>query len=146
MYALTKTRHYCLESPKPVQIYTDHLSLRAIENKDLDKVISNWEVRLLDKKIPFNYQVNHIKASENVIADALSRNPIEHYDFEEILGEELTQKVHLITPIQENFSGSPINIQMPITEAQRDQKYKKLLEIIKKTDPARNPPTVQRDI
>ena len=41
VYALRKTRHYCLESPKPVQIYTDHLSLRAIENKDLDKVLSN---------------------------------------------------------------------------------------------------------
>ena len=71
--------------------------------------------------IPFNYQVNHIKACENVIADALSRNPVEHHDFEEILGEELTQKVNLITPIRENLSDSPLNIQMLITEEQKDQ-------------------------
>ena len=41
VYALEKTRHYCLGSPSPIQIYTDHLSLRAIENKDLDNVNSS---------------------------------------------------------------------------------------------------------
>ena len=74
--------------------------------------------------IPFNYQANHIKAGKNVIADAPSWNRVEYFYFEEILGEELTQKVNLITPIWANLSDSPLNIQMLITEAQKDQKYK----------------------
>ena len=81
-------------APNPIQLFTDYLSLCSIQNKDLYKVNSSREIRMLEKMFPYNYQVNHINACKNIVADALSRNPTEHYDFTDILGDEYTHKIN----------------------------------------------------
>ena len=61
--------------------FTDHLSLKAIQNKDFDKVTCARELCMLEKLLPYDYEVHHITASKNNAADALSQNPIETYNF-----------------------------------------------------------------
>lgn len=41
---------------------------------------------MFEKIIPYNYQVHHITANKKVVADLLSRNPVEHNDFQVIWG------------------------------------------------------------
>ena len=57
------------------EIQTDHAPLLRILRKPLDSV-SNRMQRWIVAIQHFSFQVSHIKGSENVVADALSRNPI----------------------------------------------------------------------
>ena len=85
-------------------------SLRGIQEKDPDRVTTSREIRMLERMIPYDYQVHHITARKNVVADTLSRNPNEHYDFQWILGDEFTLKIYFISPVRANWSDSPLNI------------------------------------
>ena len=62
VYALQKCRHYCLMVPNPIKIYTDHMSLKAIQTKDFYKVTCARELRMLDKIQAYNYEVHHVTA------------------------------------------------------------------------------------
>jgi len=131
VYTLTKCRHYCLMAPNPIKIYTDHMSLKAIQTKDFDKVTCTRELRMLDKIQAYNYEVYHVAAKDNIAADALSRNPTETFNLSDI---NQNQKHHIkyVSPLRHNWSDSPLSIQLTIKEAKQDEKYKELIQIIKK--------------
>jgi hypothetical protein len=60
-------------SENPVSVYTDHESLlSALQNTDKGRIF-RWQLRLSE----YNFQIIHIKGRENVIADGLSRLPLD---------------------------------------------------------------------
>ena len=85
----------------PVKIFTDHLSLKAIQNKDFDKVTCTRELRMLEKILPYNYEVHHVTASKNIAADALSMNPKETYNLSDITGKKKHQ-INYVSPLRQN--------------------------------------------
>merc|ERR1712106_1288609 len=113
VYTLTKCRHYCLMAPNPIKIYTDHMSLKAIQTKDFDKVTCTREPRMLDKIQAYNYEVHHVSASKNLAADALSRNPTETYDFSD-MNENETHHIKYVSPLRQNWTDSPLSIQLTL--------------------------------
>ena len=135
LFLLEKTRHYCLGAPQQIQIFSDHLCLRNIQDKDFDRITSTREIRMLGKMIPYNYQIHHIPARKNIIADLLSQYPVEHYDFGQLLGDEFSHKINVIAPIRANLGDLPLNIQMMIKESITDKKFQDLIDVIKNKQP-----------
>lgn len=67
----------------PFVIRTDCNSLKMLANKrDLNPRIGRWFVRLSE----YNYTIEYHKGSTNVVADALSRNPVEAPEDVEVKG------------------------------------------------------------
>ena len=79
------------------------MSLKAIQNKDFDKVTCARELRMLDKIQAYNYEVHHVTASKNLAADALSRNPTETYDFSDMKEDE-THHINNVSPLRQNWA------------------------------------------
>lgn len=74
IFALEKFRGYIEGSPIPVKIITDHYSLKWLINiKSPTGRLARWAVRLQQ----FNFVIEHRKGKDNVVPDALSRDPIE---------------------------------------------------------------------
>ena len=68
--AIKKFECYLSSNPAPLQVFTDHNPLTFLDrNKFSNQRLLRWSLFLQ----PYNLQVNHIKGSDNVIADTLSR-------------------------------------------------------------------------
>ena len=117
-------------APNPIKIYTDHMSLKSIQTKGFDKVTCARELRMLDKIQAYNYEVHLVSASDNKVADALSKNPTETFDLSGI-NESKKHHIKYVSPLRHNWSDSPLSIQLTIKEAKQDEKYKQLIQIIK---------------
>ena len=64
-------------------IRTDCNSLKLLENKrDLSPRIGRWFVKLSE----FRYKIEYLKGANNSVADALSRNPVEPSEEDELVG------------------------------------------------------------
>ncbi|MEL7426918.1 MAG: reverse transcriptase domain-containing protein, partial [Bacteroidota bacterium] len=71
IYLTLKHFHYWVEGVK-INVYTDHKSIIDALEKPLDRPIAK-EARQLSYIASFNPNVRHIKGTDNVVADALSR-------------------------------------------------------------------------
>jgi hypothetical protein len=61
---------YLSSSPFPVQVYTDHNPLTFVHRMKTDNQrLLRWSLTLQE----YNLEVHHVKGSDNVLADALSR-------------------------------------------------------------------------
>ena len=94
---------------------------------------------MLEKILPYDYEVHHITASKNIVADALSRNPIGTYNYSDITGEE-THQINYVSPLRQNWADSPLSIQLTLKEAKHDKKYQQLIKTIKNKQ--KLPPTL----
>ncbi|HEX4372953.1 MAG TPA: ribonuclease H family protein [Puia sp.] len=65
-------RHYCQGAKHKVTIYSDHKNLTYFTTT---KQLTRRHARWAQKLSRFNFEIKHIKGTENVIADALSRRP-----------------------------------------------------------------------
>ncbi|TPX30025.1 hypothetical protein SmJEL517_g06292 [Synchytrium microbalum] len=70
IHALKVWRHYLLGLP--VTIQTDHRSLVFL---DTQKTLSNRQARWLELLQQFDLRIQHVSGKNNVVSDALSRNP-----------------------------------------------------------------------
>lgn len=74
IFALEKFRGYIEGSVIPVKIITDHYSLKWLVNiKSPSGRLARWAVRLQQ----FNFVIEHRKGKDNIVPDALSRDPVE---------------------------------------------------------------------
>ena len=74
--ALTTWRHHLEGTDIPIRIRTDHKSLIHFQTQPM---LSGRQTRWLETLSRFNYVVEYMKGSENIVADALSRR-IDHND------------------------------------------------------------------
>lgn len=91
-------------------VITDHASLMWLMNlKDLSGRLAIWSLQLQG----YNFDIEHRKGKENVVADMLSRLPIvEEIDIENLLGIETTEfdseeYLELINTIENNKDKMP---------------------------------------
>lgn len=74
IFALEKFRGYIEGSPIPVKIITDHYSLKWLTNlKSPSGRLARWAVRLQQ----FNFEIIHRNGKDNIVPDALSRDPLQ---------------------------------------------------------------------
>ena len=70
--SIQKFRHYLQGSSQPLSVFTDHNPLTFLQrNKFTNQRLLRWSLMLQ----PYAIQINHIKGSDNCLADALSRPP-----------------------------------------------------------------------
>ncbi|GFW30456.1 retrovirus-related Pol polyprotein from transposon 297 [Trichonephila clavipes] len=79
IWALNKFKTYF--GSLPVKIITDHA---ALTNPTNGKNLSSWMIRWALKLSEFNIEWEHQPGVENVVADVLSRNPVENMDGSQI--------------------------------------------------------------
>jgi ribonuclease HI len=79
--ALREWRPYIHGAAEPVLIYTDHKSLTYLLTQPK---LSGKQVRWLIELADYNFKVVYKAGAENVVPDALSRNP----DFKGVAGEQ----------------------------------------------------------
>jgi len=70
LWALQHFEVYLGSSAVPITVYTDHNPLIFLSNmSSSNQRLLRWALKLQD----YNVQIQHIKGSDNVVADALSR-------------------------------------------------------------------------
>lgn len=70
LWALQHFEVYLGSSPVPITVYTDHNPLTFLSNmSSSNQRLLRWALKLQD----YNIQIQHIKGTDNVVADALSR-------------------------------------------------------------------------
>jgi hypothetical protein len=88
-------------------VLTDHAALRATSKSEID---TPRKARMLEYMQTFDYSIEHVPGSTNILADTLSRLPTEYPDtrFEELLEEEDEETEILNTA---NFASAQIQQQ-----------------------------------
>lgn len=78
VWSIKKWRHYLLG--KEFELWTDHKPLIWLRTKkDIDNKLGRWCLQLEE----YNFIIKHIKGTDNVIADALSRTfPVDSFSIE----------------------------------------------------------------
>ncbi|GFU64573.1 retrovirus-related Pol polyprotein from transposon 17.6 [Trichonephila clavipes] len=75
IWALNKFKTYF--GPLPVKVITDHAALTKLTNgKNLSSRMIRWALKLSE----FNIEWEHRPGVQNVVADLLSRNPVDNED------------------------------------------------------------------
>merc|ERR1712081_161928 len=72
VWALEHARYYVIGAPK-VTIRTDHSPLKGLFRKDLSEIDNPRVVKLLEKTLHHNLEVQTVAGKDNAGADALSR-------------------------------------------------------------------------
>ncbi|GFT84233.1 retrovirus-related Pol polyprotein from transposon opus [Trichonephila clavipes] len=79
IWALNKFKTYF--GPLPVKVITDHAALTKLTNgKNLSSRMIRWALKLSE----FNIEWEHIPGVQNVVADLLSRNPVDSVEGSQI--------------------------------------------------------------
>ncbi|GFV76715.1 retrovirus-related Pol polyprotein from transposon 17.6 [Trichonephila clavipes] len=79
IWALNKFKNYF--GPLPVKVITDHVALTKLTNgKNLSSRMIRWALKLSE----FNIEWEHRPGVQNVVADFLSRNPVDSVDESQI--------------------------------------------------------------
>ena len=76
VFGLPEFSDYCYR--KQITKESDHKPLEAISNKPLSEA-PKWLFRMMLSKQNFDYKMTYKKGSDVIIADALSRAPVEYY-------------------------------------------------------------------
>ena len=74
VWALEHSRYYMIANPD-VHIITDHNPIVGILGKSLHQIDNTRIVKLIERISHYSLMVEHVKGSDNHIADMLSRNP-----------------------------------------------------------------------
>ena len=72
-FAAKKCHNFLAYNPHKITFYTDHAELANLVNIPLDSIKNNRILCLLEDLRAYNYEVRHISAKKNAIADYLSR-------------------------------------------------------------------------
>ena len=124
-WAMAKCR-LMLEGMPHFEVITDHRPLLPILNKyTLDQIENRRLQRLRQKLDAYNFTASRISTKENLLADALSRNPVSQPAEEDELGEDLK-----ICALSEASDVASIR-----RSAEDDEEYKTLLRTVKEGFP-----------
>lgn len=130
-WALNKARKFLIGAPR-FRVYTDHKPLVTIVNKKrIDEGQNQRLVHQLLKIQDFDFEVEYIKGSDNLIADSLSRYPTQKPDKSDIIEvENANQTVREIRCSNFEAADYPINLQKVAEAASEDIEYRELSRTI----------------
>ena len=71
-WALNHARYYCINAPQII-VCTDHSPLKGLFRKDLSEIDNPRIIKVLEKTLHYNVEIQHVPGKDNAGADALSR-------------------------------------------------------------------------
>ena len=129
LFACTSARYF-LEGLDNFEVLTDHKPLVGIFQKHIRDVdnprIQNVRIKLMR----FNLTVMWVPGKYHMLADALSRRPMEHEAMNMEEGEETWARARKVST--HDYARKDLRLQELFEEAGRDTDYMKVAEQIKK--------------
>ena len=119
-----------------IVVRTDHLPLIGILKKPLEKIETKRLMKFAERLQDYSFVIEYVEGSKNHIADAFSRNPVQHPDkFEPVVENRLM--VNLIT----DFKGKEMCSMEDLKNiAKNDADYNEIMRAITDGLEARNLP------
>ena len=77
VFGILRCKFFLLAHPPSFQAFSDHRSLVGIMAKHLAEIENPRLQRLREKLLPYSFHLQYVEGSSNLVADALSRNPVE---------------------------------------------------------------------
>ena len=131
--ALEHSEYYCLNADRII-IKTDHAPLKGLFNKDLCKINNPRVIKLLEKTLHFNLEVEHISGKANEAADALSRMGCNTAEALDETRNFFTTRVARINTSRIKKVGTMTNITLDLQiiaqELQTSNKYASLIKAV----------------
>merc|ERR1711893_420978 len=119
-----------------IVVRTDHLPLIGILKKPLEKIETKRLMKFAERLQDYSFAMEYVEGSKNHVADAFSRNPVQHPDkFETIMDNRLM--VNLISEFQGKEMCSMEDLK---NIAKNDADYKEIMRAITDGLQARNLP------
>ncbi|GFY52798.1 uncharacterized protein K02A2.6 [Trichonephila inaurata madagascariensis] len=94
MYGLEHFNYYTYG--RIVTVQTDHKTILGFNKKPYDTIFPRLQ-RMLLRLNEYNIQLEYVPRKNLVIADALSRAQFTTDNFDEVLGQEATVRINLLT-------------------------------------------------
>ena len=116
--AMRKLRMMTVANPN-VEVKTDHQAIIGVLKKPLDKIESRRLMKLAEKLHQYSFTISHVSGIRNLVADALSRNPVTKHEDDEID----TSNVLTINLITDLGGRPPMNIETLKSIAEKDVDY-----------------------
>ena len=133
-WALDHARYYCIGAPKIV-IKTDHSPLKGLFKKDLSEIDNPRVVKLLEKTLHHNIEVQTVAGKDNAGADALSRMGCEDALAPDITRNFYNSRESKVDKVRIKKVGGtrnvPLDLKIIAEEASTSQTYREFLEAIK---------------
>lgn len=126
-YAVMKCRHYCHGTT--VDVLTDHRPLVGIFSKELDSIENSRIMRLREKLLPFHLNVTWVAGKSHLIADALSRSPVDKPEEDDNLCPDETSVANRIRiPDDSDICYHAVQLQSLVNNI--DNEYRSIMEAL----------------
>merc|ERR1712081_26155 len=134
VWALEHARYYCIGALE-ITIKTDHSPLKGLFKKDLSEIDNPRIVKLLEKTLHHNIEIETVAGKDNSAADALSR-----MGCNDSLAPDVTRNFYNVRESKvdrvriRKVGGTrnvPLDLKLIAEEANQSQTYKELLEAIR---------------
>ena len=123
--AMRKLKMMTIANPN-VEVKTDHQAIIGVLKKPLDKIESRRLMKLAEKLHQYSFTISHVSGIRNIVADALSRNPVTKHEDDDIDTSNILT-INMIT----DFGGQPpMNIETLRTIAEKDVDYQMIRSAI----------------
>lgn len=135
LQSLVKLRLYTVGNSNVV-VCSDHQALCGMKKKTLDQMESPRLMRMFEKLNAYSFELRFVRGKHNVIADFMSRYPVNGTPANEFDGHTLNE---ITLESVELFQGkiSDFNVELFQSEAKKCPEYSQLLELFK-TDVSSN--------
>ena len=137
-FCLKKTDHYLRACPH-FKIYTDCKAIPTVQREIVNIRNSKLQKLFLDLS-EYNYEIVHVSGKENLIADALSRNPTPGEVYEEDMIEETDHDVMMnsificqanVEQVEDMDTIEDLNLKEIKEYIESDEEYKQLITAFK---------------
>ena len=129
LFAMTKLRLYTVGNPNVV-VRTDHQALCGMKKKTLDQLETARLMKMFEKLNAYNFTLEFIRGKHNVLADFMSRYPVESVPNTEFDGHTINE---ITLENVQSFEGkiSDFNVDLFRSEAGSCSEYSQMIDLFK---------------
>ena len=131
--ALNHAKYYCINAPRVI-VKTDHSPLKGLFSKDLSEIDNPRVVKLVEKTLHYNLEIELVPGKSNEGTDTLSRMGCNNAEAPEETRNFYNTRVARISTNRINKVGTmrniPLDLQIIAQEAQTSTEYASLIQAI----------------